>query len=301
MDLSDQIDAYLEAKEYKASTARWKRSMLDDFNRWQRHFPSLKLSGKVDGYSQYARENCFRKPKTADKQISTVKSFCDWLRETGRVEAFRLDEQFVGRPELRHVPKPPMGVPEIKRMLNIASLDPSEAVLRDCVMTLLSVVCGFSPAEIAGMRSYDVVNYTRGDEIRYCGVILELPRIVSVPFTWYLRDRADRYGDTPVFRKAGNCGEEAAGLTPRQVKARVKSMLATVNVSFEDAVPGDCQLRIAQHHSLLDAEGKRAAAAMMQTLSFKQNDAGYAYLQELRPKLDRNLHPFPWQEPTETL
>lgn len=280
MNLEDQIGEYLRIKNYSPNTFKSHRSILLDFNRWQMHYPAVKMAEKADRYDQFLRENCFRKPKTADKQIGVVRRFCRWLADTGRVAAFRLDEQLLGRPEMRSVPAAPVGPDEVARMLHVAAAGGEDVALRDACMMLLAVTCGLTAAEISSLGAGSVFGTASGGELWYCGDLVEMPAITSAMLKWYVRGRRSCRGTDPLFTTTN--GDDGDRLDPAYVRERVSALLATVGCEYEDAVPGDCQLRIAQHFRGLGEEERRVAAATVQTLSFKGSKMPVGLLAAMR-------------------
>lgn len=267
MDLTDQIEAYLKAKDYSPKTVGPQRSVLGDFNTFQMHLPAATMAEKASRYGQFVRERQFLKPRTAERNMGVVRRFCKWLEETGRVDAFRLDEQMLGRPEMRKVPAPPVGEDEIVRMMHVAATN-GEAGVRDAAMTLLAVTCGLTASEISALDVCDVEGFGSGGELHYCGAIMRIPRITSRVVGWYVRDRRHFYGTEALFTEDGT--DDGARCTAKFVKERIASMLAVVGCSYDDAVPGDCQYRIAQHFALLDEQGRRAAALAVQSEAYRE-------------------------------
>lgn len=291
MDLTDQIEAYIEVKGYSPNTRNSHRSILRDFNIWQMHRPSMTMSDKANEYGRFLRENCFRKPKTVDKQLGVVRRFCDWLRETGRVDAFRLDEQLIGRPEMQSVPEPPIGTDEVAKMLNVAAMRGGEIALRDSAMMLLAVTCGLTASEISSLNIGDINTFNSGDDMHYCGEVVEIPRLAGLMLRWYTRDRTDMYGSSPLFTAEPD--ESAERLTPKQVEARISSLLDVVGCSYEDAVPGDCQLRIAQSFKVLDESERRRAALSVQSMRYDIRKMPHGIIRDLRDRMFPSDHDRP--------
>ena len=266
MDLTDQIESYLSARELSPSTVGPKRSILSDFNTFQMHAPAATMGEKESRYAQFVRERQFLKPKTADRNIAEVRRFCRWLRETGRVDAFRLDEQMLGRPEMAKVPEPAVGCDEIVRFMHVAAACGREGV-RDAAMALLAVACGLTASEIASLDVGCVEGFGTTGEMRYCGEYVRLPRVTSRVLGWYVRDRRPSWGVEPLFTEDGT--DDGARVSASFVRERVSSLLSAAGCSYEDAVPGDCQLRIAQHFKSLDEQGRRIAAMTVQSAAYR--------------------------------
>lgn len=283
MDLTEQIESYLAVKDYSISTQRAQRSILNDFNTWQMHQPRIKMADKATGYQLFIRDNCFRKPKTIEKQIGVVRRFCSWLEETGRVDAFKLDEQLLGRPEMKTVPSPSIGPEEVVQILyTMSNCNNIQIALRDSAMLVLAVVCGLTANEIASLKISAFGNLRNGKDLYYCNTLIELPRVVSVLLTWYTRDRRAVYGNEPLFLLED--GNDSKGLSASMVKERISELLSIVGCTYEEAVPGDCQLRIAQYFKILDESERRIAATSIQKLAFEDSKMPHGYLSNLREK-----------------
>lgn len=264
MDMTDDINEYLESKNLSAGTTRTQRSILLSFNKWAAVKSFRALSSAASAYGDYLKKRDGLKPKTIEKHIGVINGFCDWMMSSRDYSGFKLDEHFMGNPSFIEVPEPPVDKNDMQRMCKIA-IDEGPYGVKCATMALFVLTCGLRASEIASLTGLDVAtDLSQPMYVRRCGFCIPLSKIAADMY-WCYRIDAKVPVIWPLFPTSSN---PSIPMRTSEVKRCINWILARIGHTYNEVSNDDSQLTIAQHFKHLSNDAKQAVAAYVQSMHY---------------------------------